>query len=511
MKPSLAFIPGVLFFLNILLFRSGYPEVLHPVSYEDPALSTPPNTLSRLQVDRDNPRHFADTLGNPVLLIGDSPQNLPQKLTVAQMKSYFADCRSKGINLCWVCIDGQPTDRAVEAAPVDRKGNPEFFPGGTPANWDLSQVNPAYFSQTIDSILILAENFGIYINLMPMSQCYWSQANITANSPLKCFNYGAWLGKRYKNQRNILWLYGNDNIDSSRQCPIARGIRSAGDNHLMSIHVYNPKEWGPDPEDDARGESGNFFKHIPNSTMKWVTYNNLYSDMQVFNQAHFIYHEYMKKDIMPIIMSEGPYQKLSDYNWQVATNQVERSLNYRVALGGGFGGAYTYGCDWLQKSTEPWDKYLNRGARPDIKFFSDLFKDRPWWNLSPDWKRTFLISTTLGGGSDIENDNYTIAAFDNVNGKLGIVYCTTVQTVTIDLSGMPEPVTARWYDPVTGNYINISGSPFKNNAPCEFTTPRTVHHEINTDNSAETSNDWVLVLEAPEVRSSVFPLQGSRH
>jgi hypothetical protein len=31
----------------------------------------------------------------------------------------------------------------------------------------------------------------------------------------------------------------------------------------------------------------------------------------------------MKQDIMPIIMTEGPYQKLGDYKWQVATNQVE--------------------------------------------------------------------------------------------------------------------------------------------------------------------------------------------
>ena len=319
-------------------------------------------TLSRLIVDPGHPRHFADTLGNPVLLVGDSPQNLPQKLTVEQMKVYFADCRSKGINLCWVCIDGQPTDRAVEEAPVDRKGNPEFFPGGSPANWDVSRVNPAYFAETIDSVLIFAEEYGIYVNLMPMSQCYWSPANIRANSPQNCFNYGVWLGGRYKNRRNILWLFGNDNLDSSRQCPIARGIIYSGDKHLMSIHVFNPSVWGPDPEDDAKGESGNFFKHLPNSTMGWVSYNNLYSDMEVKNQAHFIYHEYMKKDIMPILMSEGPYQKLAGYSWQIATNQLERSLNYRVALGGGFGGAYTFGCDWLQKATQPWDKYAWRSS-----------------------------------------------------------------------------------------------------------------------------------------------------
>jgi hypothetical protein len=495
MKPNFAFILWSLFLLNLLFLQTDYSKYADRFIGSRLIPITPVETLSRLQIDTHNPRHFADTLGNPVLLIGDSPQNLPQKLTIAQMRTYFADCQSKGINLCWVCIDGQPTDKAVDMAPIDKKGNPEFTSGGIPDNWDVSHVNPVYFSQTIDSILILAENYGIYINLMPMSQCYWSSANISANSPQKCFNYGVWLGNRYKKQRNILWIFGNDNLDSSRQCPIARGILSTGDNHLMSIHVYNPKIWGPDPNDDARGESGNFFKHLPNSTMCWVTYNNLYSDMQVFNQTHFIYNEYMKTDIMPILMTEGPYQKLSDYNWQVATNQVERSLNYRVALGGGFGGAYTYGCDWLQKPTTPWDKYLNRGARPHIKFFSDLFKKRPWWNLKPDWTRAFLTATTLSGGSEIENDNYTMATYDTVNGQLGIVYCTAIQTVTIDLSKMSEPVNVRWYDPTTGNYININGSPFTNIGSHQFTTPAMSHAEINTDDSAETSNDWVLVVE----------------
>jgi hypothetical protein len=325
-----------LIFLNVISSKTDYSKYANPFIGYDLVQIAPVGTLSRLQVDTHNPRHFADTLGNPVLLIGDSPQNLPQKLTIAQMRIYFSDCQAKGINLCWVCIDGQPTASAEVVAPIDKKANPEFIPGGTPNNWDLSHVNPAYFSQTIDSILILAENYGIYVNLMPMSQCYWSAANITANSPQKCFNYGVWLGKRYKNQRNLLWLFGNDNLDSSRQCPIARGILSTGDNHLMSIHVFNPAVWGPDPNDDARGESGNFFKHLPNSTIGWVTYNNLYSDMVVFNQSHFIYHEYMKTDIMPILMTEGPYQKLSAYSWQVATNRVERGLNYRVALGGGF-------------------------------------------------------------------------------------------------------------------------------------------------------------------------------
>lgn len=452
-------------------------------------------TLPRLIVDPRNPRHFLDTLGNPVLLVGDSPQNLPQKLTVAQMETYYADCESKGINLCWVCIDGQPTASPISAPPVDMKGNLEFTSGGTPSGWDVSHVNPVYFSQTIDSALILAENHGVYVNLMPMSQCYWSPSNISANIVQNCFNYGVWLGNRYKNQRNLLWIFGNDNIDTSRQCPIARGIVSAGDKHLMSVHALNAGVWGQDPLDDAAGASGNFYKHLTNSTMTWITYNSLYSDMQVFNQARFIYNEYMKADVMPIVMTEGPYQPLAGYGWQVATNMVSRSLNYRVAMGGGFGGAYTYGCDWLNSTTNPWNANLNKGARPHIKFFSDLFRNRPWWNLKPDWDRTFLVASSLAGASQQTNDNYTIAAYDTAHGALGLVYCTVAQTVTINMTMMSGPAMARWYDPTTGNYATVSGYPYSNIGSRQFTAPATAHNDTNVDNSHETSSDWVLVLE----------------
>jgi hypothetical protein len=451
-------------------------------------------TLSRLIVDPQHPRHFSDTLGNPVLLVGDSPQNLPQKLTTAEMHTYFADCESKGINLCWVCIDGQPTDRAIPQAPVDRKGNPEFMPGGIPENWDISRVNSAYFSETIDSVMIIAEIYGIYINLMPMSQCYWAPKNITANSPENCYKYGVFLGNRYKDQRNLLWLFGNDNLDSSRQCPIARGIIHSGDIHLMSIHVYDPNSpWGPDPDNPAKGKSGSYFRHLPHSTMTWVSYNNLYSEMTVWNQPRYIYYEYMKKDIMPIIMSEGPYQKLAGYDWQIATNQLERSLNYRVALGGGFGGGYTYGCDWLQRDTKPWDKFLNAGARPDIRYFRDLVKDRKWWNLKPDYNHSFLTATTIEGGFDIDSDNYTIAAYDTAQGTLGIAYCNKSQTLTLDLSKLSGPVTVQWYDPTTGEYSDVNGSPFSTEGLQKFTTPDMVRQEVNTDGSEEISSDWVLV------------------
>jgi hypothetical protein len=48
-------------------------------------------------------------------------------------------------------------------------------------------------------------------------------------------------------------------------------------------------------------------------------------------------------------------------------------------------------------------------------------------------------------------------------------------------------VLARWFDPTTGVYQSISGSPFANSGSRQFTAP---------GNNSGGNQDWVLVLQA---------------
>jgi hypothetical protein len=49
--------------------------------------------------------------------------------------------------------------------------------------------------------------------------------------------------------------------------------------------------------------------------------------------------------------------------------------------------------------------------------------------------------------------------------------------------------TARWFDPTSGTYTAISGSPFSNVGTQQFTSPATIH--------ADGTNDWVLAFQSP--------------
>ncbi|HET6150144.1 MAG TPA: putative collagen-binding domain-containing protein, partial [Polyangia bacterium] len=72
--------------------------------------------------------------------------------------------------------------------------------------------------------------------------------------------------------------------------------------------------------------------------------------------------------------------------------------------------------------------------------------------------------------------------------RLGIVYTPAVRDLTIALSRMSGPVTARWFDPTNGIYSTVSGSPFANTGARVFRP---------TGSNSSGDPDWVLLLESP--------------
>ncbi len=68
---------------------------------------------------------------------------------------------------------------------------------------------------------------------------------------------------------------------------------------------------------------------------------------------------------------------------------------------------------------------------------------------------------------------------------------TGTRTLTVNMAQLSGVATARWFNPTSGVYTTISGSPFANSGSRNFTTPG----ENGTGN-----NDWVLVLQGREER-----------
>jgi len=422
--------------------------------------------VTRLSVS-SNHRYLVDASGKPFFLVGDCPQNLPLKLSVSELNDYMIDCHNKGFNLLWICIDGQRGFNGKPGTPPPRdRANNLMMTNG----WDISTLNEVYFG-TIDAILDQAQQHDLYCLLTPLSECQWTQANINSNSADKWHTYGLYLGRRYQDQANLIWQFGNDTINEQAQHAIVKGIKDAGDTHLMTVN------WRP-----GHQQLGSPWVRKHQHGENWIDLDAWYENAPVTKSGAACFWqkiEYERPDPMPSFLTEGPYQ-LPDPKG--ATDLHIRMLNFYVALGGGCGG-HVYGAGWL---ADEWDyeTYRNNGGRVQTLHFRNLFANRDWPTLVPDYSHTFV---TAGYGTLSKDTlDYVGAAING--GTLGMAYCPKTTPISVDLSKFSGPAKAHWYDPTAGTFKNIDGSPFANSGARDFTPP-------GRNSTGDT--DWVLVLESP--------------
>jgi Putative collagen-binding domain of a collagenase len=152
----------------------------------------------------------------------------------------------------------------------------------------------------------------------------------------------------------------------------------------------------------------------------------------------------------------------------------------------------------------------------------DLFVSRKWHDLVPDQTHTVvtagydrsscivgkfvayfgknqnsLVSMALGrirrhSGIGSITSNTCATAARTSDGALVMVYMPTIRAITVDMSKLTGPTTARWYDPTSGGYTDVKGSPFANEGSRQF-----IPSEANNKSG---EGDWVLVLEASPPR-----------
>jgi hypothetical protein len=417
-----------------------------------------------------NRRYLQDASGRPFFLVGDSPQNLPLKLAVSEFDGYMAESASRGFNLLWICIDGQGSDGATTIPPRDKAGRLMMADG-----WDIGTLNKEYFL-TIDAILDAAQRNGIYCMLTPLSECQWTQTNISRNKPEQWKNYGRFLGERYKSRPNLLWQLGNDHISEPAQHAVVEGIKEAGDTHLMTVN------WRP-----GYHKTGSAWVRKHEHGESWIDLDAWYQNGPTSSggaACHWQKLEYERPNPMPSFLTEGVYQQpyMGQKGSANATDLTCRMQNYYVALGGGCGG-HVYGAGWL---ADKWDyeTYRDNGGRIQTRHFKDLFVSRDWTSLVPDYRHTFV---TAGYGTLSPTTMDYVGAAINPAGTLGIAYCPKATTITVDLAKFSAPVTARWFDPTNGRFNEaVDGSPFPNRGAREFASPGT---------NIAGCEDWVLVLE----------------
>ena len=249
-------------------------SALSPLTQAENVASTtaPPTKPAYPLKASSNGRYLVDQNELPFLMVGDAPQTLIVNLSQVDAATYMANRAKYGINTLWINLLCEYSDGCNKDA-TTFDGIPPFTVAG-----DLSTQNPAYFRRADDMINIAAAN-GMVVLLDPIETSSWLDT-LRANGTAKAFEYGQWLGDRYRKFPNIIWMHGNDfqtwknAADDALVQAVARGIRSRDPSYIHTVELNYPTSgslddptWRPLIELDAA------YTYFPTYTQVLTEYN----------------------------------------------------------------------------------------------------------------------------------------------------------------------------------------------------------------------------------------------
>jgi len=196
--------------------------------------------------------------------------------------------------------------------------------------------------------------------------------------------------------------------------------------------------------------------------------------------------EYKRTSFKPTFMVEANYEFEQNGGTDGGSTQNLRRQEYWTALSGTTGQLYGSAYSWRLQGD--WANNLDTVGILQLSYVKQLFETRKWYDLVPDRAREVVTGGRGHFSKDdsITTDTYATAARSS-DGSLAIAYMPSIRRMTVDMSKLSGPVTARWFDPTNAAYIAISGSPFANSGSRRFIPP---------GNNSAGDGDWVLVLEA---------------
>jgi hypothetical protein len=413
----------------------------------------------------ENRRYLVDQKNVPFLIAGESPQGLMVNLSENDAEMFFANRQGHGFNTVWINLLCEPyTGGRKDGSTYDG-----ILPFLTPD--DLATPNPAYFERC-DRMLRLAARHGLLVMLDPIETGDFLKV-MTQNGPAKCRAFGQYVGARYESFDNLLWLHGNDYqkwrdpTNDAVVTAVALGIKDKDARHLHTIEL--------DFEISSSLDDPN-----------WASIVNLSAAYTYYPTYAQVLKDYNRTNFMPTFLIESDYE-FEQRSLPVTLRREEYWANLSGATGQLYGNTFT----WPFK--EGWKTNLDTPGAIQMANVKALFEGRAWFDLVPDQAHqvviagygTFDASSTEGNHYNMTSDYVTAGRV--ADGSLVLAYLPTFRPITVDLTQLRGPATAQWFDPSSGHYSTIEGSPFANSEKHIFIPPR---------HNADGDDDWVLVLEA---------------
>jgi hypothetical protein len=459
----------------------------------EPAVRSAAAPLPRLQVSA-NRRFLVTTDGRPFFWLGDTAWELFHRLNREEATQYLDNRAERRFTVV----------QAVALAELDGLNDPNPYGhrplvANDPTRPDVKDGPANDYWDHVDFIVSEAEARGLYIGLLPTWGDKWNLrrgAGPEIFTPQNADVYGAWLGARYKNASNIIWILGGDRPvenDTHKEIirAMARGLRSGdGGAHLMTLHPPGgggSSAWFHDDDwlDFNMRQNG----HVTEFTGR-------------YDQTRADYDRTPPKPVLDgePIYEDHPVSFDARRLGHSIASDVRRPL-YWDLFTGAFGHTYGHHSVWqmwapgrtpINNPLMPWSEAIHQPGAAQMQHARALLESRPFLTRVPDPEIivTSAVPTNVPGAG-----RYMFVATRDGDGSFAMVYAPVGRAFTVRMSVITGPrVKAWWFDPRTGAATAIGS--FPNTGVREFTSP-----------DKGEMLDWVLVLDDEARR---YPAPGSR-
>jgi uncharacterized protein DUF4038/collagenase-like protein with putative collagen-binding domain len=395
------------------------------------ACPAPPDAAFPLEV-QPGQRYLVGRSGQPFLLNGDTAWSLIADLTREDAELYLRDRRARGFNTLLVNL---LESKFARNAPANAYGDRPFTADG-----DYATPNDAYFDHA-EWVLRRACELGFVVLLTPSyvgnggGDEGWYR-EMTESGTAKLRAYGRYVGGRFGDLDNIVWVEGGD--------------YNPPDKDLIRALADGIRESDPDALQTAHGSPGSAALEYW-SGEPWLSINNVYTYAPVYEAALDQY----AGSKMPFFLIESAYE-----NEHEAGGQRVRMQAWQALLSGASGQIFGNNPIWhfegpgIYPVTASWQQELGSPGARSMTVLHQLVASLPWWLLRPDASGSLL---TEGQGGAAARGVAALAA----DGSFALVYLPTARRITLDLAGLRGPrIAARWHDPSTGEIVPVDGSPF---------------------------------------------------
>jgi hypothetical protein len=426
----------------------------------------------------DSKRFLVTADGKPFFWLGDTGWELFHRLNRIETEKYFKKRSEQGFNVI----------QAVALAELDGLHTPNSN-GDTPlVNDDPEKPNEKYFLY-IDSILDLAATYHIYIALLPtwgdkVFKNKWGRGPEIFNES-NAFIYGKWIGTRYRQRTNIIWIVGGDRnpregtTDVSIWRSMAKGLKEGMGNSghaLISFH----------PQPDGFSSSSEWFQ-----SDQWLDFNMLQTghcrDTPVWEMVS---RDYNASPSKPVINGENIYEEMP-----VCFNPKElgysnaldiRKSAYLSVFAGAFG--HVYGCGpviWFSDKGanqfapfHSWSDALDLPGAGEMKYIRNLIESRNMLERIPD--QSILLNNNEAASERIQATRGKDYIF---------IYSAGGKAISLNAEKINwDHIRAAWYDPRTGKTTAIGD--FKKSDLKIFVPPLPPNSPVPSQ-----TEDWVLILD----------------